>query len=295
MKTHKLQRSTLLLILTLLSPMVWADKVQPSATMPDGGKPEHVYTMKNGNDVYSNALTAPTQTAENYGLFAFYEAEADGAYYIYSHTAKKWLTYTKAASYSNGKDFVKFSDTKVEGAYFKVTNYAADNYELQPYTTSGTNDKYLNWYQGVGGNPYDGTNTLGLWQDAGAADGGSRYTFTEVVIAERTYTISIPDGRTIKIGNTTYKDGDTYTTEGGVDKADITVVAPEGQFAAVAIDDVKQTRYKLVEFEGDYYFINDGDKIAKNTRLYLSATYVKGTDLSVGYYNFDAEGKLILN
>ena len=241
MKTHMLQRSTLLLILTLLSPMVWADKVQPSATMPDGGKPEHVYTMMNGNNVYANALTAPTQTAENYGLFAFYEAEADGAYYIYSHTAKKWLTYTKAASYANGKDFVKFSDTKVEGAYFKVTNYAADNYELQPYTTSGTNDKYINWYQGVGGNPYDGPNTLGLWQDAGAADGGSRYTFAEVVIAERTYTISIPDGRTIKIGNTTYKDGDTYTTEGSVDKADITVVAPEGQFAAVAIDDVEQT------------------------------------------------------
>ncbi len=241
MKTHKLLKHTLPLLLLLLSPMAWADKVQPSATMPDGGKPEHVYTMKNGNDVYSNALTAPTQTAENYGLFAFYEAEVDGAYYIYSHTAKKWLTYTKAASYSNGKDFVKFSDTKVEGAYFKVTNYADDNYELQPYTTSGTNDKYLNWYQGVGGNPYDGANTLGLWQDAGAADGGSRYTFTEVVIAERTYTISIPDGRTIKIGNTTYKDGDTYTTEGSVDKADITVVAPEGQFAAVAIDDVKQT------------------------------------------------------
>lgn len=241
MKTHKLLKHTLPLLLLLLSPMAWADKVQPSATMPDGGKPEHVYTMKNGNDVYSNALTAPTQTAENYGLFAFYEAEVDGAYYIYSHTAKKWLTYTKAASYANGKDFVKFSDTKVEGAYFKVTNYAADNYELQPYTTSGTNDKYINWYQGVGGNPYDGTNTLGLWQDAGAADGGSRYTFTEVVIAERTYTISIPDGRTIKIGNTTYKDGDTYTTEGSVDKGDITVVAPEGQFAAVAIDDVKQT------------------------------------------------------
>ena len=241
MKTHKLLKNTLPLLLLLLSPMAWADKVQPSTTLPETGRPEHVYTMKNGNDVHSNALTAPTQTAENYGLFAFYEAEADGAYYIYSHTVKKWLTYTKAASYSNGKDFVKFSDTKVEGAYFKVTNYAADNYELQPYTTSGANDKYLNWYQGVGGNPYDGANTLGLWQDAGAADGGSRYTFTEVVIAERTYTISIPDGRTIKIGNTTYKDGDTYTTEGSVDKADITVVAPEGQFAAVAIDDVEQT------------------------------------------------------
>ena len=220
----------------LLAVQAQAGNVQPSVTQPDKGKPEHVYTMMNGNNVYSNGLTAPTQTAENYGLFAFYAADVEGAYYIYSHTAKKWLTYTKADSYSNGKDFVKFSDVRVEGTYFKVTNYAAENYELQPYTTSGGNDKYINWYQGVGGNPYDGANTLGLWQDGGAADGGSRYTFTEVVIVERTYTIHIPDGQTIKIGKETYKDGDKYTTEGTVNKEDITVVAPEGQFAAVAID-----------------------------------------------------------
>lgn len=219
-----------------------ADKIAASVTMPDEGKPEHVYTMTNGNGVCSNALTAPTQTAENYGLFAFYAVEGSAnSYYIYSHSAKKWLTYTKAASYSNGKDFVKFADAMVEGVYFKVTNYSDDNYEIQPYTTSGGNDKYLNWYQGVSGNPYDGTNTLGLWQDAGSADGGSRYTFAEVVIAERTYTISIPDGQTIKIGNDTYKDGDTYTIEGSVSKGDITVVAPEGKFAAVAIDDVACT------------------------------------------------------
>ena len=66
------------------------------------------------------------------------------------------------------------------------------------------------------------------------------------------------------------------------------------------INDIKQTRYKLVEFEGDFYFINDGDKIAKNTRLYLSATYVNGKVLPdgrallPGYYNFDAEGKMII-
>ena len=187
-----------------------ADKIKSSETMPDAGKPEHVYTMANGNGVYSNALTAPTQTAENYGQFAFYAVEGKAnAYYIYSHTAKKWWTYTKAGSYGNGKDFVKMGASKVEGAYFKVTNYSGDLYEIQPYTTSGGNDKYINWYQGVGGNPYDGTNTLGLWQDAGASDGGSRYTFTEVSVVERTYTFSIPEGHTVKVGNDTYKDGDT--------------------------------------------------------------------------------------
>lgn len=48
---------------------IMADKIEVSATLPANGKPEHVYTMVNGNNVYSNALTAPTQTAEKYGLF----------------------------------------------------------------------------------------------------------------------------------------------------------------------------------------------------------------------------------
>ena len=214
-----------------------AGNVQLSVTMPDVGKPEHVYTVMNGNNVYVNALTAPTQTAENYGLFAFYQAEVEGACYIYSYKAKKWLTYTKSASYSNGRDFVKLSDTKVEGAYFKVDNYAGDNYSVQPYTTSGGNDKYLNYNGGLDFNPLDGNNTLGLWQDPGSKDAGSRYTLTEVIIVERTYTINIPDGQTLTIGDVTYKNGDKYTIEGSVNKGDITVVAPAGKFAAVAVDD----------------------------------------------------------
>ena len=49
----------------------------------------------------------------------------------------------------------------------------------------------------------------------------------------------------------------------------------------------------MVEFEGNYYFINDGDKVAKDIKLYLSEKFVAGTDLPVGLYSFDAEGKLI--
>ena len=226
------------LFCALFVAQVQAAKIEPSTTMPDKGKPEHVYTMMNGNNVYVNHLTAPTQTETNYGQFAFYAVEgvAD-AYYIYSHAAKQWLTYTKAASYNNGKDFVKMSADKVEGAYFNVNNYADDYYQIAPYNTTSVAAKYLNWFQGVGGNPLDGNNTLGLWEDAGSKDAGSRYTFTEVVITERTYTISIPDGQTLKIGDNTYKDGDKYTIEGAVNRGDITVVAPEGKFATVVVDD----------------------------------------------------------
>ena len=66
------------------------------------------------------------------------------------------------------------------------------------------------------------------------------------------------------------------------------------------INDVKQLAYKLVKYEGDYYFINDGHRIARSQRLYLGTqfvtghTYDDGTALQPGYYEFDAEGKMIL-
>jgi hypothetical protein len=64
---------------------------------------------------------------------------------------------------------------------------------------------------------------------------------------------------------------------------------------------VLQKAYQLVEFEGNYYFINDGNnRIAKNTKLYLSEKYVTGKTfadgraIQPGTYEFDAEGKMII-
>ena len=99
---------TFIAAMLCVSTQVFADKIVASTVLPSAGKPEHVYTMKNANGLTSNALTAPTQTAENYGLFAFYAVDGkENAYFIYSSKAGKWLTYEKAASYSNGINFVK--------------------------------------------------------------------------------------------------------------------------------------------------------------------------------------------
>ena len=215
----------------------FADKVTASTTLPSQGKPEHVYTMVSGNGAYVGATTAPVEGDQENGLFAFYAVDnVKGAYYIYSHTAKKWLTYDKAASYNSGKGFVKLSDKKVDGTYFKVNNYADDNYEISPYNTSGSAAAiYLNYYQGASAN--SGI-ALGLWTDSGAKDGGSRYTFTEYIIAERTYTISLPEGITLTIAGKEYKNGETITVEGSLDKSTVSVNAPEGKFAIVSVNDV---------------------------------------------------------
>ena len=67
------------------------------------------------------------------------------------------------------------------------------------------------------------------------------------------------------------------------------------------INDVKQVRYQLVEFEGDFYFIDSGDKIVKNKTLRLADQYVEGfvlengEALKPGLYYFDAEGKMVID
>ena len=123
--------------------------------------------------------------------------------------------------------------------YFKLDNYADDFYQISPYTTAGTAQAtYLNYFGGIAA---CSGKTLGLWTDNGSKDGGSRYTFVEHVIAERTYTISVPEGVGLKIGGAEYADASTITVEGSIDKSTIVVAAPEGQFAVVSVNDVENT------------------------------------------------------
>jgi len=59
------------------------------------------------------------------------------------------------------------------------------------------------------------------------------------------------------------------------------------------INGIRQKGYKLVEYEGNYYFVNGGP-LTVNKRGYLSAQFVEGTDLEPGYYYFDETGKILL-
>ena len=236
MRKHNFLKSTLCLLMALVCNVVWAEKIQPSTTLPDQGRPDHVYTMKNGNDKYANGETAPADSEAEYGQFAFYASGVEGAYYIYSHTAKKWLTYTKAASYDNKKNFVSLSDTKVEGAYFNVENYSEDFYQMRPYNTSGVAGKYLNWFQGASKG-----DKLGLWQDNATNDDGSKWSFTEKIVVANTYSINIFGGQSVQIGDETYVHGSEYTTYDAVTKSDVIATAATGQFAVVSIDEVNKT------------------------------------------------------
>ena len=58
------------------------------------------------------------------------------------------------------------------------------------------------------------------------------------------------------------------------------------------INDVLQKAYQLIKWEGNYYFVYDAHKYAKNVKIYLSEQFTNGTDLTPGYYTFDSTGKI---
>ncbi len=55
-----------------------------------------------------------------------------------------------------------------------------------------------------------------------------------------------------------------------------------------------QKAYQLVEFEGNYYFVNDYNKVAKNTTIYLTDKFTAAYDLPAGSYSFGADGKMVI-
>jgi hypothetical protein len=61
------------------------------------------------------------------------------------------------------------------------------------------------------------------------------------------------------------------------------------------VNGVKQIAYQFIEFNGDYYYVGDYHKYAVNKRIYLTASELISTGLTPGYYNFGADGKMILN
>lgn len=57
--------------------------------------------------------------------------------------------------------------------------------------------------------------------------------------------------------------------------------------------------YGLIEYEGNFYYINDGGKIVKDMRKYVNSanglTFADGTPVPNAYFYFDADGKMIID
>ena len=158
------------LILSLMVAMVTTAMAGDIVASTNEASPEKVFTMVSGNNVSVGADAAPGD-----GRFAFFAVEGvENAYYIYSVTNNQWFSYAKADGYNNGAGFVTLSDTKENYFHFEKINNGY--YQIRPYNNSGVAAKYLNYFGGASAGV-----KLGLWQDNGNSDAGSRYLIEEYV------------------------------------------------------------------------------------------------------------------
>jgi hypothetical protein len=147
--------------------------------------PEHQYVMKSGNNYWAAANTAPTK--HKLGRFAFFavtDTDDGNDYKIYSIDLQKWVSYTKASSYSNCTDFAKLVDDQAEAQPWNVVVVTKDGvkyHQLAPYNNTSVAAKYMNWYGGINntGYSYDESRTVGLWQSSATDDEGSRWTISK--------------------------------------------------------------------------------------------------------------------
>ena len=265
--------------------------IESSTTDPLEGVPEHLYYMKNGNNLYVSKTTAPTQTESNYAKVAFYAVSGvSNAYHIYDYASKKWLSYNKATSYSNCQDFVKLVDSKASANYFKLDNYSGNNYQISPYTSTGSTDKYLNWYKGQDFNPLNGSNTLGLWQDSGSADAGSRWNFYTPEYPHNTGSINRDDRG---LTSFTITDGENNLTVSSiqtsstspvyVDKTSSKLTTKQG--ATLKFTDFNYTgawmhAYAYIDYNKDFDFELVNNNNGEGEGEIVSYNYYNGNDIT---------------
>lgn len=273
--------------------------LQASSTDPSQGRPDFAYTINNVNAIdgvadygYWNVnLYSVINSPANAASFAFYAvAGKSNTYYIYNYSAKKWVTYDLATSYSNMKGFLKLSDTKVEGCYFEITSCTKDThsgYQMRPYASDGTidTDRYLNYN---GGNGANASITVGLWQDPGSSDAGSCWILKEAdlgVKANITNT-SLAEGSVVStvLENHT-GDGTKFTRDIAVDWNNQKVVAEiDISTCGTGTEDLFSIGNKITEFyENNIHMY----KTTGGITAYLVGNPVGGGATAFGPVSFD--------
>ena len=136
--------------------------------------PEHVYLLSNASGALMQANTKQGNVS-NAGKFAFFEGTG-GAYKLYSIGEGKWVSYTKADSYSHGSGKTSLVDDQDAANAWNITVQTRNNakvYQFAPYKNDGTAANiYMNWYANEEGK------TVGFWTDAASADNGSAWKLT---------------------------------------------------------------------------------------------------------------------
>ena len=162
------------LLLMLLSAVgLWAQTADLKVSTSKSS-PEHVYLLSNASGALMQANTKQGNVS-NAGKFAFFEGTG-GAYKLYSVGEGKWVSYTKADSYSYGNGKTSLVTDQDAANAWNITVQTRNNakvYQFAPYKNDGTAANiYMNWYAN------DTEHTVGFWTDAASADNGSAWKLT---------------------------------------------------------------------------------------------------------------------
>lgn len=109
-------------------------------------QPEYLYTINlstNANGYLNGNTTTATSEAER-GEFAFYPGTTEGAYYIYSFTARKWLGYANA-NVGNNKVVLTSGKGSSSQWLIKRESEGGSNVDIMPLGSSNG----WNWYGGI--------------------------------------------------------------------------------------------------------------------------------------------------
>ena len=225
MRNQNLLKSMLCLLLGLVCNVAWADFTQSWTASPVA--PWGTTDLTSGQ--YPDGIATVLETAKGNVRLAETEVTATA-----NGTATVTFVYSGGSHKLNilGVDLVNESGVVVSYDYHHGTT--GGSHSKNTYTLSGVvaGDYTLRYFVNNAGKDGDQVNQT---------NGNITITGLSLPAPKKTYTITIQGDQTIKIGNKEYKNGDTYTVAGVVSKSDILVTAPEGQFAAVSIDDANCT------------------------------------------------------
>ena len=174
------------LLLMLLSAVgLWAQTADLKVSI-NASSPEHVYLLANAKGELMQANTYKGGVS-NAGKFAFFPGGAEGAYKLYSIGESKWVSYTKADSYSSGSGKTLLVNNQATANAWNITVQTRNNakvYQFAPYKNDGTAANiYMNWYAN------EENKTVGFWTDAASADNGSAWKLTLLPTSGSSYYI----------------------------------------------------------------------------------------------------------
>lgn len=143
----------------------WADGLLVSTTESASAEYQYKIFCRNASTYYLGNTTNATNSGADYGLFAFFadnSGDYTNGYYIYSIFEGKWVSFTAAASYTEGQDKITLVDDKPTVPW----NIAADDtnnkyYDIRPFKTDKTvANMAWNWH---GGASYNTSHTMGFY------------------------------------------------------------------------------------------------------------------------------------